>query len=84
MIDREECARIIATHLLPLNQRGDQLRMLLTNEDKKHLLKILAQNQRRVMASKEDRAKSKAVYDKIYQSMRNEDINKDHQRGRML
>ncbi|MFB5662706.1 hypothetical protein [Alteribacillus sp. HJP-4] len=52
--------------------------MLLSNEDKKHLLKLLARDKHRLFHSEKERAKSKELHEKIKQTLRNENINKDH------
>ncbi|WP_185819899.1 hypothetical protein [Salibacterium salarium] len=52
--------------------------MLLTESEKKYLLKVLSREQRRFFQSKEDREKSNQLHDKIKQTIRNEEVNKDH------
>ncbi|WP_158736955.1 hypothetical protein [Alteribacillus sp. YIM 98480] len=52
--------------------------MLLTEEEKKHLLRVLERDQFSVFRSKKEREKSKQLHDKIKQTLRNEAINKDH------
>ncbi|WP_185819739.1 hypothetical protein [Salibacterium salarium] len=52
--------------------------MLLTESEKKHLLKVLSHDQRRFFQSKQDREKSKQLHEKIKQTLRNEEVNKDH------
>ncbi|MFB4163274.1 hypothetical protein ACE1TI_05420 [Alteribacillus sp. JSM 102045] len=52
--------------------------MLLTEEEKKHLLKVLERDQLSFLRTKKDREKSKQLHDKIKQTLRNEAINKDH------
>ncbi|SDI63241.1 hypothetical protein [Alteribacillus bidgolensis] len=52
--------------------------MLLTEEEKKHLLKVLGRDQLSVFRSNKEREKSKQLHDKIKQTLRNEAINKDH------
>ncbi|PSL45749.1 hypothetical protein B0H94_1064 [Salsuginibacillus halophilus] len=52
--------------------------MLLTSEDKRHLLKVLAKDRARFWSSPKDRKKSAELYEKIEQTLRNENTNKDH------
>ncbi|MFZ4451770.1 hypothetical protein [Salibacterium aidingense] len=52
--------------------------MMLTDSEKKHLLRVLWRDQRRLLTSPSERDKSKQLYEKIRQTLRNEEVNKDH------
>lgn len=51
--------------------------MLLTSKEKKHLLKVLKRDQYKWFQPQTEKEKSKELYDKIKQTIRNEKINED-------
>ncbi|RKD76100.1 hypothetical protein ATL39_0312 [Sinobaca qinghaiensis] len=57
--------------------------MLLTSKEKKHLLKVLKRDQYKWFQPQAEKEKSKELYDKIKQTIRNEKINEDKQSSKL-
>ncbi|WP_252312583.1 hypothetical protein [Sinobaca sp. H24] len=57
--------------------------MLLTSKEKKHLLKVLKRDQYKLFQPQAEKEKSKELYDKIKQTIRNEKINEDKQSSKL-